>query len=122
MMHAKIAALYPEAKYYVQRISFEKLFGSTPIDELVRKLASGGDELAQHLLCSPDYIVMPRSTKDPRHDALYLRVFDGSIHLAEWERLIYEQYYPTDRFLLIAPEVPECALLSAYLTSGAISK
>lgn len=114
-----IQAMFPGSKYYIEDISFEKVFDQSVIRDHI--IATHEDELAQHLLCSPHFLIISR-TVAPKDGAFYIRVFENQITLNAQEKEIYQKYYPTKHFLLIAPTIPEAAILAEFLNTGKTNK
>lgn len=99
--------------FYVHQISNSRVFDIDGVPRLLEKLRSK-DELAAHLSCSPDYLIVPRKLP-PKDYAIYIRTFESKILLEDWEKRVYKHWYPIDKFLLYAPLIPQYIWLSDYL-------
>jgi len=88
---------FPGVDFYIEDISFERTYGDTKFEKIIKSLKDT-DDLASHLYLMPDFIVMSRKGA-PEEGIFFIKMYRKGIKLSQEELEIYTKFYPS-KFLL----------------------
>jgi hypothetical protein len=113
---ALLRDLFSEYDFMIQEIAYSEILKPEFV-QIVDELATT-DELAAHLLFTPDALVMHKRLP-PEQGTLFIKIFDSTIALSRRERATYANFFPTERLLFYSQKHRTHCWASSFLKGGA---